>query len=377
MKYYIIAGEASGDLHGSNLIRGLRAEDPEAGCRAWGGGLMEAAGGQVVKHYRELAFMGFVEVAMNIRTILGNIKFCKRDILGYRPDALILIDYPGFNLRIAKWAKTQGIKVFYYISPQLWAWHSSRVHGIKESVDRMFVILPFEQEFYRQYGYEADFVGHPLMDVVDERPEKESFREDNQLGQAPIIALLPGSRRQEISRMLGVMLEVVPGFPEFQFVIAGAPSQPDAFYQSILEKSGPENSRAKLVANQTYALLRHAEAALVTSGTATLETALFGVPQVVCYRGSRLSYLIARRLVKVEFIALANLIAGKEVVKELIQGACTAENLKGELKKLLQPGQRQRIKEGYALIRERLGEAGASRRAAQLMVRYLRQDEQD
>jgi len=377
MKYYIIAGEASGDLHGSNLIRALRAEDPEAGCRAWGGGLMEAAGGQVVKHYRDLAFMGFVEVAMNIRTILGNIKFCKRDILSYQPDALILIDYPGFNLRIAKWAKTQGIKVFYYISPQLWAWHSSRVHGIKASVDRMFVILPFEQEFYRQYGYEVDFVGHPLLDVVDELPGKESFREGNQLGQAPIIALLPGSRRQEISRMLGIMLAVVPAFPEFQFVIAGAPSQPDAFYQSILEKTGPENSRAKLVSNQTYALLRHAEAALVTSGTATLEAALFGVPQVVCYRGSRLSYLIARRLVNVEFIALANLIAGKEVVKELIQDECTAENLNVELNKLLQTEERQRIKEGYALIRERLGKAGASRRAAQLMVRYLRQDEQD
>lgn len=375
MKYYIIAGEASGDLHGSNLIKGLREADPQAQCRAWGGDLMEAAGGQIVKHYRDLAFMGFAEVLLNLRTILGNIKFCKQDVLAYQPDALILIDYPGFNLRIAKWAKAQGLKVYYYISPQLWAWHSSRVHGIKASVDRLFVILPFEEEFYRQYDYEVDFVGHPLMDVVDEKPEEESFREDNGLSNRPIIALLPGSRKQEIERMLEVMLEVAPAFPEYQFVIAGAPSQPEGFYRRILDKAPPHAGQARLVDNQTYALLRHAEAALVTSGTATLETALFGVPQVVCYRGGRLSYLIARRLVNVEFIALANLIAGKEVVKELIQDECTADNLKTELQKLLQPEHRQRIQEGYALIRERMGQPGASRKAARLIVGYLRQEE--
>ena len=375
MKYYIIAGEASGDLHGSNLIKGLREADPQAQCRAWGGDLMEAAGGQIVKHYRDLAFMGFAEVLLNLRTILGNIKFCKQDVLAYQPDALILIDYPGFNLRIAKWAKAQGLKVYYYISPQLWAWHSSRVHGIKASVDRLFVILPFEEEFYRQYDYEVDFVGHPLMDVVDEKPEKESFLEDNELSNRPIIALLPGSRKQEIERMLEVMLEVAPAFPEYQFVIAGAPSQPEGFYRRILDKAPPHAGQARLVDNQTYALLRHAEAALVTSGTATLETALFGVPQVVCYRGGRLSYLIARRLVSVEFIALANLIAGKEVVKELIQDECTADNLKTELQKLLQPEHRQRIQEGYALIRERMGQPGASRKAARLIVGYLRQEE--
>ncbi|MCB0594047.1 MAG: lipid-A-disaccharide synthase [Lewinellaceae bacterium] len=375
MKYYIIAGEASGDLHGSNLIKGLREADPQAQCRAWGGDLMEAAGGQIVKHYRDLAFMGFAEVLLNLRTILGNIKFCKQDVLAYQPDALILIDYPGFNLRIAKWAKAQGLKVYYYISPQLWAWHSSRVHGIKASVDRLFVILPFEEEFYRQYDYEVDFVGHPLMDVVDEKPEKESFLEDNELSNRPIIALLPGSRKQEIERMLEVMLEVAPAFPEYQFVIAGAPSQPEGFYRRILDKAPPHAGQARLVDNQTYALLRHAEAALVTSGTATLETALFGVPQVVCYRGGRLSYLIARRLVNVEFIALANLIAGKEVVKELIQDECTADNLKTELQKLLQPEHRQRIQEGYALIRERMGQPGASRKAARLIVGYLRQEE--
>ncbi|MCO6477339.1 MAG: lipid-A-disaccharide synthase [Phaeodactylibacter sp.] len=374
MKYYIIAGEASGDLHGSNLIRGLREEDPEAECRFWGGDLMEAAGGQLVKHYRGLAFMGFAEVVMNLRTILGNIKFCKKDILEYRPDALILIDYPGFNLRIAKWARAQGLKVYYYISPQLWAWHSSRVHGIKASVDRMFVILPFEEAFYRKYDYEVDFVGHPLMDVIDEKPARESFREENGLSGQPIIALLPGSRKQEIERMLGVMLEITPAFPEYQFVIAGAPSQPEGFYREILDKAAPGVRRVKLVSNQAYTLLRQAEAALVTSGTATLETALIGVPQVVCYRGSRLSYLIARRLVNVEFIALANLIAGKEVVKELIQSEFNPENLEKELGKILTPENRRRIKEGYALIRERLGKPGASRRAAQLIVKYLRQE---
>lgn len=371
MKYYIIAGEASGDLHGSNLIRGLKAEDPEAECRIWGGDLMEAAGGQLRKHYRDLAFMGFWEVAKNIRTILGNIKYCKQDILDFQPDALILIDYPGFNLRIAKWAKAQGMKVFYYISPQLWAWHSSRVHEIKSSVDRMFVILPFEQDFYKKYDYEVDFVGHPLMDVVDQGVAAEGFREKNRLDSRPIIALLPGSRKQEIERTLEVMLAVTLDFPEYQFVIAGAPSQEDAFYQAIIKKSRLGVEGVQLVSNQTYALLSQAEAALVTSGTATLETALFGVPQVVCYKGSFLSYIIARRLVNVEFIALANLIAGREVVKELIQQDFNAANLRKELAKLLEPENRRRISEGYALIRERLGSAGASRRAASLIVQYL------
>ncbi|MCB0584285.1 MAG: lipid-A-disaccharide synthase [Phaeodactylibacter sp.] len=377
MKYYIIAGEASGDLHGSNLIKGLREADPEAECRAWGGGLMEAAGAHLVKHYRDLAFMGFAEVLMNLRTILGNIKFCKQDILHYRPDALVLIDYPGFNLRIAKWAKAQGLKVFYYISPQLWAWHSSRVHNIKASVDRLFVILPFEEAFYRQYDYEVDFVGHPLMDVVDQAPTPENFRRKHGLDDKPIVALLPGSRKQEIERMLEIMLKVVPDFPGYQFVIAGAPSQPESFYRKILEKSGTGASPVSFVSDETYALLRHAEAALATSGTATLETALFGVPQVVCYRGSWLSYLIARRLVNVEFIALANLIAGKEVVRELIQSDYHAENLKEELRKLFQPEQRQRIREGYRLIRERLGEPGASQRAARLIVKYIREDQKE
>ena len=374
MKYYIIAGEASGDLHGSNLIKGLREADPQAECRAWGGDLMKAAGAELAKHYRDLAFMGFAEVVMNLRTILGNIKFCKQDILRYQPDALILIDYPGFNLRIAKWAKAQGFRVYYYISPQLWAWHSSRVHGIKASVDRLFVILPFEEDFYRQYDYEVDFVGHPLMDVVDDIPETENFRRDHQLDNRPIVALLPGSRKQEIERMLEVMLAITPAFTGYQFVIAGAPAQPESFYQKILDKARPDAAQVKLVNNRTYALLRHAEAALVTSGTATLETALFGVPQVVCYRGGRLSYLIARRLVQVDFIALANLIAEREVVRELIQDEYNAGNLKAELAKLFLPEHRRRIQEGYALIRDRLGRPGASRRAADLIVGYVRKD---
>jgi lipid-A-disaccharide synthase len=372
MKYYIIAGEASGDLHGANLMRGLQASDPQAKCRVWGGDLMQAAGGQLAKHYRELAFMGFWEVALNIRTILGNFKYCKADILAFQPDALILIDYPGFNLRIAKWAKAQGLRVFYYISPQLWAWHRSRVHGLKASVERLYVILPFEQDFYQQYDYEVDFVGHPLLDVLDGYTCPQGFRAQQGLDQRPIIALLPGSRKQEIERTLEVMLEVVPHFPGYQFVIAGAPAQEPAFYQNIIAQAQAAAMDVKLISNQTYPLLSHAEAALVTSGTATLETALLGVPQVVCYRGSRLSYLIARRLVQVPFIALANLIAGREVVKELIQDEFNAANLRQELTRLLDPAQRTRIQEGYRLIRDKLGQPGASTRTASLIVARLR-----
>lgn len=375
MKYYIIAGEASGDLHGSNLVKALKVEDPQAQIRAWGGDLMEAAGAEVVKHYRDLAFMGFLEVLLNLRAILRNIKFCKEDILRFRPDALILIDYPGFNLRIAKWAKGQGLKVFYYISPQLWAWHSSRVHDIKQSVDRMFVILPFEEEFYRRYDYEVDFVGHPLLDVIDNYPERKEFRKENGLSEQPIIALLPGSRRQEISRMLEIMLRVVPEFPDHQFVIAGAPSIPVAFYEDILEKNREAGERVKLVRNRTYDLLQHSRAALVTSGTATLETALFNVPQIVCYRGGKLSYLIARRLVNVKYIALVNLIVDRPLIKELIQDDLTPENLKGELQNLLHAGYAGPIREGYGELRKRLGSKGASQKAARLMVQRVEGDD--
>lgn len=374
MKYYLIAGEASGDLHGSNLMKELHRADDDAQFRIWGGDLMEAAGGTLVKHYRDLAFMGFWEVARNIRTILRNIKFCKEDILRFQPDVLILIDYPGFNLRIAKWAKEQGIRVFYYISPQIWAWHTSRVHGIKASVDRMFVILPFETEFYQQYDYQVDFTGHPLLDVVDRHEPDPAFFDKHQLSaDKPLVALLPGSRRQEISRMLEVMLQMVDRFPEYQFVIAGAPSQEAAFYEEIIAKTAPQQG-VRLILNQTYRLLQHAQAALVTSGTATLETALFQVPQVVCYKGSPLSYFIARRLIDVKYISLVNLIVDRPLLTELIQQEMNARRLASELQKLFEEDRRQEILAGYQELRERLGQSGASAKTARLMVKYLRSE---
>lgn len=370
MKYYLIAGEASGDLHGSNLMKALKIEDSAADFRIWGGDLMQEAGGDLRKHYRDLAFMGFVEVLKNLRTIVRNLRFCEQDILAYQPDALILIDYPGFNLRIAKWAKQQGIKVLYYISPQIWAWHTSRVHQIKANVDRMYVILPFEKDFYAKYNCEVDFVGHPLLDVVKNYAAAPDFRSKNGLTESPIIALLPGSRKQEIIRMLSVMLEMAPLFPQYQFVIAGAPSMPAAFYEQILaEKQRPQN--VKLVQKQTYDLLSQAEAALVTSGTATLETALFQVPEVVCYRGNNLSYQIAKRLISVKYISLVNLIVDKPLVKELIQNDFNSKALHNELEKILQPGVRQILKTGYAELQLLMGDAGASRRAARLMYEKI------
>lgn len=378
MKYYIIAGEASGDLHGSNLIKALKNEDQGAEFRIWGGELMEQAGGVLIKHYRDLAFMGFLEVVKNLGTILKNIKFCKTDILSYRPDVLVLIDYPGFNLRIAKWAKSRGIKVIYYISPQVWAWHSSRVHGIKKSIDRMFVILPFEKAFYKKYNCEVDFVGHPLLDVIDSHPKNVAFRKRHGLDTRPIIALLPGSRKQEISRMLKVMLSIIPAFPAYQFVIAGAPAIPKAFYDAILDslaknqKREEQDAPVKLLQNLTYDLLQHARAALVTSGTATLETALFKVPQIVCYRGNKLSYLIARKLVNVAYIALVNLILGRPLIKELIQDDLSTNSLEIELNKLFSADSDTRFSKGYEELREKLGSKGASVRAAERMLKYLR-----
>jgi|APTNR8051073442_1049403.scaffolds.fasta_scaffold01912_5 lipid-A-disaccharide synthase len=371
MRYYLIAGEASGDLHGSNLVRALRAEDPEADIRAWGGDLMQAAGANVVKHYRDLAFMGFVEVIKNLPTILHNMRFCKSDILQYQPDVLILIDYPGFNLRIAEWAKTQGLRVFYYISPQLWAWHSSRVKIIRRAVERMYVILPFEQAFYQKYDYEVDFPGHPLLDVVDQHPNDSDLREAYHLPDRPLIALLPGSRRQEISRILLLMLEVIPRFPDYHFVIAGAPAIPEDFYHQLLAAT-KAGQQVTLIRNRTYDLLRQAKAAVVTSGTATLETALFGVPEVVCYRGGKLSYWIARRVVNVPFISLVNLIVNRKLVEELIQDDCNADNISAELRRLLDPAAAQSIQTGYAELREQLGTAGASARAAKMMVERIK-----
>ena len=366
-KLYIIAGEASGDLHGSNLIKALKSQDANLQIRSWGGDLMQAAGAEVVKHYKELAFMGFVEVVKNLKTILGNLSFCKKDILEFKPDALVLIDYPGFNLRIAKWAKKQGIKVIYYISPQIWAWNSKRVHAIKKDVDRMITILPFEKDFYKKYGMEVDYVGHPLLDVVNDfKSDRTAFYKKWNLSEKPIIALLPGSRKQEIRTTLEIMLKMVAQFPDYQFVVAGAPSQDNSFYQTVFEQTGLE---IPLVENETYELLNHSTAALVTSGTATLETALFEVPQVVCYKGNSISYQIAKRLVNVNYISLVNLIADREVVKELIQKEFNKEKLEEELSKILYKP--IGMKKDYQEVKELLGNSGASLKTAELILKEI------
>lgn len=369
MKYYIIAGEASGDLHGSNLIKALKKEDPSAEIRCWGGDLMEKAGGVLVKHYRDLAFMGFVEVLMNLSTILKNIKFCKQDIEKFHPDVIIFIDYPGFNMRIATWAKQKGIPTHYYISPQIWAWKENRIKAIKRDVDKMYVILPFEKDFYeKKHNFPVEFVGHPLIDAIHNRKTitKEDFIRENALEDKPIIALLPGSRKQEISKMLEIMLSVSDDFSDYQFVIAGAPSQEYSFYQTFLKKKN-----VHFVANKTYDLLSHSHAALVTSGTATLETALFKVPEVVCYKGNRISYEIAKRIITLKYISLVNLIMDKEVVKELIQNELNTKNLKSELQKILDPTYRQKLLQEYDVLEQKLGGDGASQKTAKLIVNSL------
>lgn len=369
MRYYIIAGEASGDLHGSNLIKELKKKDAETYIRCWGGDKMEAAGAKLVKHYKELAFMGFLEVIKNLRTIFKNIKVCKDDILQYKPTALILIDYPGFNLRIAKWAKEQGIPVIYYISPQVWAWKENRVKLIKNCVDKMLVILPFEKDFYNKWNYDVEYVGHPLVEVIEEfkNIEQGTCLPDRQArnleqGSRKTIALLPGSRQQEILKKLPIMLEVAKHFPDYQFVVAKAPGLDDSFYTSLL---APYKNVSSVV-NKTYELLVQSKAALVTSGTATLETALFAVPEVICYKGSAFSYQIAKRLIKIKFIGLVNLIMDKEVVKELIQDQLTVENLSHELNLLLTDKEKQlQLKEDYAALKNLLSKGGhASANAA-------------
>ncbi|MDO8367713.1 MAG: lipid-A-disaccharide synthase [Saprospiraceae bacterium] len=380
MRLYLIAGEASGDLHGSNLLKALYAQQPDLACRAWGGDLMQNTGATLVKHYRELAFMGFVEVAKNLRTILRNIDFCKRNILDFQPDALVLIDYPGFNLRIARWAKQQGIPVVYYISPQLWAWHASRAHAIRRDVDKLLVILPFEKEFFKKYGIEAEFVGHPLLDEIwisGYRDIGDSVHSPtlpiskypniqiSQYPNIPTIALLPGSRKQEVSRILPRMLEVTEEFPDYQFVIAGATSLSAEYYAPFLAK----HPRVRLLRGQTYEVLRQSKAALVKSGTSTLETALLDVPQVVCYAGNWLSYRIAKRLVKVKYISLVNLIMDRPMVRELIQDELNQENLKAALSEILSPEKAAVMRAGYAELRERLGGGGASERAATAILK--------
>lgn len=367
MKYYIIAGEASGDLHGSNLMKALYKEDPTADIRFWGGDLMQAVGGTLVKHYRDLAFMGFVEVLFNLRTILSNIDLCKNDIEKFQPDVIIFIDYPGFNMRIAKWAKEKGIATHYYISPQIWAWKENRIKAIKRDIDHLYVILPFEKDFYeKKHGFPVEFVGHPLIDAIQARQEisQSEFIAQNNLEDKPIIAILPGSRKQEITKMLEVMLSVTRDFPDYQFVIAGAPSQEYAFYQQFLK-----DQSVHFISNKTYDLLSHATAALVTSGTATLETALFKVPEVVCYKGSWASYQIAKRIITLKYISLVNLIMDKEVVTELIQDACNTKNIERELQKLLEPESRQKILSDYQALETKLGGTGASEKTAKLIIR--------
>lgn len=371
MKYYIIAGEASGDLHGSNLMRALLKKDVNADFRFWGGDLMQGVGGTLVKHYKELAFMGFVEVLMNLRTITKNLTFCKKDIEIYKPDCIIFIDYPGFNMRIAKWAKQKGLNTQYYISPQIWAWKEGRIKDIKRDIDNMYVILPFEKDFYeKKHNYPVEFVGHPLIDAISNRQlvDEFNFRAEYELSEKPIIALLPGSRKQEIKKMLSVMLSIIDDFPKYQFVIAGAPSQDYSFYEQFITY----NPKVHFISNRTYDLLSVSSAALVTSGTATLEAALFKVPEVVCYKSSWVSYQIGKRLVKnIKYISLVNLIMDKEIVTELIQDNFNPTRLKTELSKILDEYTRARFFLDYFDLEQKLGGKGASKKVANLIYNSI------
>ncbi len=368
-RYYIIAGEASGDVHAANLMKRLKARDKNALFRFWGGDRMAREGGEPVRHIDELSFMGFWEVLVNIRPILRNLRFCKQDIVSWKPDVLILVDYPGFNLRIAEYAHKRGIRVIYYISPMIWAWKQSRIKKIKRSVDRMLVIVPFEKDFYASLNYDVSFPGSPLLDEiapVRNNPEYAVFRKANNLSDKPIVALLPGSRKQEISRKLGTMAAMAEFFPDYQFVVAAVSAHDKEFYMQFAGNAG-----ISLVYDQTYALLANAGAALVASGTATLETALFNVPQVVCYRAGKISYAIARWLVKVRYISLVNLIMDKPVVREMIQDGFNREALRGELEKLLyDTGYRKRMQEDYRQLETKLGGEGASDRAAREIIEF-------
>ncbi len=367
MKYYIIAGEASGDLHGSNLLKELRQLDTRAELRGWGGDLMEASGCTIVKHYRDLAFMGFAEVVKNLGTIFRNLDLCKKDITAFKPDVIILVDYPGFNLRIAKWAKQKGYTIIFYISPQVWAWKESRVRAMKKNIDKMLVILPFEKEYFKsKWNWEVEYVGHPLVQVI------ESWKKDHEAEENSnnVIALLPGSRKQEIEKKLPVMLETSKSFPQYRFVVAKAPSIDNTFYAGMMEAY----PGVQTVENKTYELLNKSKAALVTSGTATLETALFGVPEVVCYKGSNISYQIAKRLIKIKFISLVNLIMDKMIVKELIQNELTAGNLSRELESLLHDEEkREQLQHDYRDLRNNLsGTGNASANAAKSIYTFIK-----
>ncbi|PYF74465.1 lipid-A-disaccharide synthase [Pedobacter nutrimenti] len=367
MKYYLVAGEASGDLHGANLMRALKDHDQQAAFRYFGGDKMRAEGGELVKHYSEMAFMGFAEVVLNLRTIFKNLKSCKEDLLANRPDALILVDFPGFNLKIAEFAKANGIRVFYYISPKVWAWNQKRVLKIKKIVDRLFCILPFEVEFYKEWGMKVDYVGNPLLDEISKFSPAADFRERYKLGNGPLIALLPGSRKQEIERLLPVMLGLTDHFPAHQFVIAAAPTFKEDYYKTFIG-----NKNIPLVFAQTYDLLHESRAAVVASGTATLETALFHIPQVVVYKGSPVSIAIARMLVKIKYISLVNLIMNRKVVSELIQEACNSSEIIKNLQPLLEGPQRAAMLQDYKELSALMGKPGASARTAELIIADLK-----
>lgn len=369
MKVYIVAGEASGDLHASNVMKAALKLDPSTEFRYWGGDLMSAVQGEPVKHIKDLAFMGFLEVVKNLGTIMSNIKQCKADILAFKPDVLFLVDYPGFNMRIAKFAKKNGITVHYYISPSVWAWKEKRGWKLKETVDELYCILPFEKEFYKRYDMDVHYVGHPLLDAINNFQEKavstEEFKLEFGLDDRKIIALLPGSRKQEIRIKLPIMLEAAKKYSNFQLIVAGAPNLEESFYKEI---AGSHEMR--WISNRTYDLLNNSFAAMVTSGTATLEAGLFEVPQVVCYKGNAISYQIAKRLVKVDYISLVNLIADKEVVTELIQNELTVQNLRDEMDKIVsETDDRNKMLQAYSEMKNVLGSGGASKKVASLLLK--------
>ena len=375
MKYYIIAGEASGDLHGSNLIKALKKNNPDASFKCWGGDLMKSQCNDLVMHYQDFSYMGFLEVILNINKILSYISFCKNDIEKFKPDLIIYIDYPGFNMRIAKWAKSKNYINHFYISPKVWVWKEKRVEQIKKVIDKMYVILPFEEDFYKKkHNYKVDFVGHPLLDAIESENtfNKNDFLLVNNLSEKPIIALLPGSRNQEINKLLPVMLEAVSNLTGYQLVIAGAPSKNVEYYEEIIQSSDSNTNNIKVISNQTYNILRVSTAAIVTSGTATLETALFNVPQVVCYKTSWTSYLIGRLLIRnLKYISLVNIIQDKEVVKELIQNDCNKTNLVIELEKILDQKNRSSMLAEYKILHNKLGGKGASKKTADLINKYM------
>ena len=376
MKYYIIAGEASGDLHGSNLIKALKKNNPDASFRCWGGDLMKSQCNNLVMHYQDFSYMGFLEVILNINKILSYISFCKNDIEKFNPDLIIYIDYPGFNMRIAKWAKSKNYINHFYISPKVWVWKEKRVEQIKKVIDKMYVILPFEEDFYKKkHNYKVDFVGHPLLDAIESENtfNKNNFLLTNNLSEKPIIALLPGSRNQEINKLLPVMLNAVSNLTNYQLVIAGAPSKNVEYYEKIIQSSDSNTNIIKVISNQTYNILRVSTAAIVTSGTATLETALLNVPQVVCYKTSWTSYLIGRLLIQnLKYISLVNIIQDKEVVKELIQNDCNKTNLVIELEKILDKKNRSSMLAEYKMLHNKLGGKGASKKTADLIKMYLK-----